>query len=201
MIDIYFGLPGSGKSTLACKLARQALKEGKSVYSDFSVCAIKGCINFDVSQLGKVTPIPNSLLILDEASIQFNNRNYKSLPLHTISWLKLARHYKVDVVVFSQSFDDMDITIRRLANTLWYIRKCGPLSMVRRIKRRIGIDKDTKQIVDQYEFCKLWTKILCLPLLKQLFMPLSPWYFLVRPVYYKMFDSWSAPPLPVVSSP
>lgn len=198
MIDIYFGLPGSGKTTLACRLARNAMKNGQTVYSDFSVCAIKGAVNFDVGLLGKVTPKRGSLLILDEASIQFNNRNFKSLPLHTIAWLKLARHYGVDVVVFSQSFDDMDITIRRLANTLWYVRKCGCLSMVRRIKRRIGIDKETKQIVDQYEFCKLWTKILCLPILKQLFMPVSPWYFLVRPWYYKMFDSWSAPALPEV---
>ena len=197
MIDIYFGLPGSGKTTLACKLARKALKDGRCVYSDFSVAAIKGCIHFPQELLGSVTLPRGSLLILDEASIKFNNRNFKSLSMASISWLKLARHYDVDVVVFSQSYDDMDITIRRLANTLWHIKRCGPFSLVRRINKSVGIDKNTHQIIDEYRFCGIFSKILRLPILRTLFMPITPWYFVVRRVYYSMFDSWCAPELRV----
>lgn len=195
MIDIYFGLPGSGKTTLACKLARKALRDGRHVYSDFSVAAIKGCINFPQDLLGQVTLPPGSLLILDEASIKFNNRNFKSMSMAAISWLKLARHYGVDVVVFSQSYEDMDITIRRLANTLWHVRRCGIFTLVRRINRSVGIDSNTHQIVDQYRFCSIFSKFLRLPLLRQLFMPVTPWYFVIRRFYYPMFDSWAAPEL------
>lgn len=197
MVDVYFGLPGSGKTTLAARIASKALKEGRKVYTDFSVCALKGCTHFDMATLGTVTPPRDSLLIVDEASIQYNNRNFKSLPHYVIKWFKLHRHYGVDIVVFSQSWDDMDITLRRLASRLWHIRRCGPFSFVRRIKKTIGIDKNTHQIIDKYAFCSILSKFLRLPLFKQLFMPVTPWYFLIRPVYYDMFDSWSAPQLPV----
>ena len=199
MIEIYFGLPGSGKTTLACKLAKKALKEGKKVYADHSVCAIKGTYIAIPALLGVYTLPPGSLLILDEASIEFNNRKQK-MSDEQISWFKLSRHYGVDIVIFSQAYDDMDITLRRLASTLWHVRRCGPLSLIRRIRRSVGIDKTTHQIVDHYAFCSIFSKLLRLPVLRQMFMPVTPWYFLIRPVYYEMFDSWQAPKLPIYGS-
>lgn len=99
----------------------------------------------------------NSYIALDEAGIEFNNRAYKTMPKHTIAWFKKHRHYGCDVDVFSQSWDDMDITIRRLANELWYMYKIGPFTLCRRVYKRLTIDKNTEQIIDGYRMANmLW---------------------------------------------
>ena len=72
----------------------------------------------------------------------------------------------------------MDITIRRLATEFYLLKKSliPQFSYTRRIARIIGtIDPITKQITDGYQY-----------------IPFSRKYFF-RPLYYKMFNSWSQP--------
>ena len=66
MFDVYFGAPGSGKSTMACRLALQALKQRRKVYSNVE---IKNCLELDPrADIGKYE-ISNGLVIIDEAGI------------------------------------------------------------------------------------------------------------------------------------
>ena len=176
-IKIYFGVPGSGKTTHAASVVRNNLKHGIVTYCNVDIV---GSIRFSVSDdLGRFQ-IENADMIIDEAGIEFNNRQYKSLPKYVIEWLKLYRHYGIrNIYVYSQSYEDMDITIRRLADQIFVVRRSLiPFFIAtRRINVKVGIDDDTHQIIDKYFF-----QIFSLRL-----------FF--APQYWGMFDSWTAPRL------
>lgn len=195
MIRIFFGNPGCGKTTLACRLLRKHQKKmikKKSPYR-FLYANFENKISSELSLdgLGEWTPSPFSYLIVDEAGIQYNSRKYKSLSQEAISWFKLHRHYQCDVDFISQSWEDIDITIRRLAEQLWYVRRLGPFTMIRRIYKRVGINSDTHQIEDYYEFGKLLPCLLPPPFHRD-----NCRIFLRKP-YYKYFDTYSRKYLPI----
>lgn len=174
---IYFGVPGSGKTTHAAKIVIDNLKRGFPTYSNVP---IKGAFTIDASDIGQYS-ISNCDLVIDEASIEYNNRKYKSLPQSVIQWYKLYRHYGVrNIYVYSQSYEDMDITLRRLADRYFLIKRTliPWLSIIRPIHVKIGIDEVSKQIIDQYTFDILPS-------------------FMWLPKYWYLFDSWSAPELPI----
>lgn len=177
-VKIYFGVPGSGKTTHAAKIVYRNLKKGIPTYCNVN---IRGAIKIDSAMIGKVQ-IENADLIIDEASIEYNNRQYKSLSKETIQWFKLYRHYGIrNIYIYSQSYDDMDITLRRLSDVMYIVKKTmiPGLIVTREISRKIGINNDTHQIEDQFFF-----RILSMS-------------FCFGPKYWKLFDSWEAPELPI----
>lgn len=202
MITVYFGSPGSGKTTMAVRALLKAKKFYRYTFSNFETSQAR---QVSLKDIGIWTLPPRSYLAIDEAGIEYNNRKFKSLNQKTIEWFKLHRHYQVDISVWSQSWDDMDITIRRLADRLFYIRKIGPFTMIRRIYKRVTVDKQTEQIIDGYRMSSMiWF------LLKPLYYLTYPiWFFLPslipwqdiklvwRRPYYKYFDTLSKPDTPV----
>lgn len=176
-VKIYFGVPGSGKTTHAASVVYKNLRKGFPTYSNVP---IQGAYLYDSRALGKLE-IRDCDLIIDEASIDFNNRKFKSLPQETIQFLKYYRHYGVrDIYVYSQSYEDMDITLRRLATELYVVKRSliPMLFLTRRIAVKIAIDEQTHQIIDEYFFQLLGFR-----------------YYFGR-LYFSMFDSWDTPPLP-----
>ena len=119
----------------------------------------------------------NAKVIIDEARIKYNNRNYKFFPLESIYFYKYHRHYKVSVDVLSKSYEDMDVTLHHLAQNFYVVRRSlVPFCVVaRRIQRKMGVDEQTKQIADLYA--------MGLPLLdtKRIFSP----------PLWKLFNSYS----------
>lgn len=180
-LSIYFGVPGSGKTTIAAAYTKKYSKKGYRVLSNVP---IKGAYIVSCSELGKVL-VDNCLLIIDEASLEFNSRSYASFPKEAISFFKLHRHYHVECVVFSQSYCDCDITIRRVAFQYWLVRKSIIPFFITAvpIRRKIGINENTNQPDDIYSFYPWFAQ------------PLHTRHFFA-PLYWKMFDSWEAPPLP-----
>lgn len=175
MIRMFFGSPGCGKTTFAVKMLRH--HRGYR-YSNFE-CA--GADEVDIKEIGKSwRPRERSYIAIDEAGIEFNNRKFKTFPEHLIRFMKLHRHYNCNIDVFSQSWEDTDVTIRRLCDQLWYVQKIGPFSIARRVNKRVCVDDQTQQIIDGYRFLRLWTF---------LFFQ-RPIRICFRPKYYKFFNSF-----------
>lgn len=165
--DIYFGVPGSGKTTFAAYLAKKRLKKGGKVLSNVN---IKGTYEVEKSDIGRYM-IKDCLLLIDEAGVDYNNRNYKKFTDDEVYFYKYHRHYNVDIAIFSQGYDDMDKKLRTLA-TKYYIvkRSIFPGFITRKlINKRLGIDKNTKQIIDEYGFAILGTRWIYCPKLWKMF--------------------------------
>lgn len=177
MFDVYFGAPGSGKSTMACRLALQSLKKGVPVFSNVEV---KGCYMLDPrADIGKYN-ITNALVIIDECGIEFSNRDFKTFTKEQNKWFKLYRHARCDIVIFSQSYEDMDKKLRLLANRYFLVERSliPRFIRVRRITKKIAINDTDRQIIDAYDF---------VPFSRRL-------YF--GPLYWKYFDSYAMPSYP-----
>lgn len=180
-VKVYFGVPGAGKTTIAAKVAKRCHKKGIKCFANFP-CAYTYL--YDPEDLGKWS-ITDCVLIIDEAAIDFNNRSYKTLPHYTIKFLKLYRHYGIsEIIIFSQSYEDFDVTLRRLATEYFLVTRPGRWFIkVKQAVKKIDIDKETHQFYDAY------------------FWRLIPPSFVFGPFYWKLFDSWDAPALPVKDFP
>lgn len=205
VLNVYFGVPGSGKTTFAAYLTRWALHENpvisfcrrhpnpvtgfilRSKYLKrridvYSNVPITGAYRLDAKADIGFYMIQNAKVIIDEAGIEYNNRNYKNFPQEAIYFYKYHRHYQTSVDVFSQSYEDMDVTLRRLAQNFYVVRRSlVPFCVVaRRIRRKVGVDEQTKQIQDLYSMG----------------MPLLDTKRIFSPPLWKMFNSYSRKELP-----
>ena len=156
---IYFGIPGSGKSTIAALIAKKEMKKRKKGRRVFSNFAIKGTNVLNKEDIG-VYDMYNSLLIIDEAGVDYDNRNWKNnLNPDQVYFYKHYRHYHCDIVMFSQSID-VDIKLRNLANEYRIVKKSIiPFFVTTKlIKKKIDINKDTGEIIDRYYFVFLSSK-------------------------------------------
>lgn len=140
-ITFIAGEIGAGKSTLAVKLARKHLKAGWTVYStDY----IKGCFKLDVNDLLTLMAKPKSLLIIDEASLKMNSRQFAQIKLSLIEYFKMSRHCKNKVIMISQTFGDTDKQIRDLSTHVYFVRKLinGMISVPVKVRARLDIGQD-----------------------------------------------------------
>lgn len=205
MISLYFGLPGVGKTTYAAAIAKKVsdqISNGKSAYHqilgnvDLKDIPHYKRIKFDY--LGRYCT-KYSLIIIDEATIEADSRNYKSFQQYTNDFLLLHRHHKCDLFFFVQIWNAVDLRIRLLCNNVFYMYKPPiigrwfsgmyhiPYSVIIPDPKKSDGEK-LGEIVMGY----------CKPgFIERIF---HPWLF--RPRFYKYFDSWEAaelPPLPEIA--
>lgn len=190
MVSVYFGFPRSGKTTLIAKLSYQYFSKGIPVYSNVNV---SGTLKVTKSNLTLNNFPEGSVILWDESGIDFNNRKFKSMTDDMIEFIKMHGHQKINVIFFSQSWDDCDITIRRVAENLALISRVGPFSLIRYIGRRFSINKDTGDLQCGYRWYSLiyW---LFYPFLK-----IKPTGIIYRPFYYHMFNSYSKTDKPLIN--
>lgn len=179
-----FGKKGSGKTTNLTKIALSHAKKGWKVYCTDK---IPGTYYISSELIGKVQIPPNSLLLIDEVGMIYDNRQYKNFPTHVRDWFKLQRHYKVKVIMFSQTFD-VDLKLRNLTDELFLVNnKFRVFSYGKRIKRNIVITKPTgdmpSTIADELTFDSV------------LWFLFGSRFLTFIPKYTKYFDSFEAPKL------
>lgn len=205
VLNVYFGVPGSGKTTFAAYLTKWALHENvlirfcrkrpnrltnlllnsrclKRRIDVFSNVPITGAYQLNAKEdIGRFM-IEDAKIIIDEAGIEYNNRNYKTFSQEAIYFYKYHRHYKTSVDIFSQSYEDMDVTLRRLAQNFYVVRRSlVPFCVVaRRIRRKVGVDEHTKQIMDLYAMG----------------VPVIDTRRIFAPSLWKLFNSYSRKELP-----
>lgn len=206
VLNVYFGVPGSGKTTFAAYLTKQCLRESwviklckrwpenwlckrilegkhfRRATAVYSNVPITGAYKLDAKgDIGNYM-IADGKVIIDEAGIEYNNRSFKTFPAEAIYFYKYHRHYQTSVDVFSQSYDDMDVTLRRLAQNFFVVRRSlVPFCVTcRLIRRKVGVDKTTHQIMDLYSMG----------------MPLLDTRRIFSPPLWKLFNSYSRKELP-----
>lgn len=186
-----FGKKGSGKTTLLVKLAFKYMKKGKKVYSTFYV---PGAFLFDVNDIGSHQFEKESVIIIDEVGMIWDNRQYKNFRNDVRDWFKLQRQYRNIVILASQTFD-IDIKLRNLTDRM-YLCKCymGILTIARRIKRDIILVKPTAEaearIADDLEFEPFWMSLFGFETMITTYIP----------KYCKAFKSFNPPELPLINS-
>lgn len=177
---LIFANIGAGKTTLLSRYAKkeqELMKRGKSEFKYIiSNTPISGCMYVsNIHTLLNNYALEDTLFLIDEGGIVFNNRKMK-LTDSEIEYLKLIRHYKSKMIVVSQSYDDVDITIRRLYTNMYLLNKFMLLSLIKPIKKSVTIESETQQIIDAYSFRSLFS-----------------WGFLYRSRYFDMFDTYWKP--------
>lgn len=103
-MDLYIANKGAGKSTQLAKNVIKACKRGQKVYTNDKDLKINGVRCFDTYDLGQYY-VGNAYLAVDEISLYFDNRNYKSTSKDFIEWLREVRHNSLMVDLFTQSYD------------------------------------------------------------------------------------------------
>lgn len=121
MVSIYFGLPGSGKTTVAVKHIYKAVKRGRNVYTNIDV-NIPGVFKIKKEDLGTYN-IHDGLVVLDEASLVYDNRSFKEFGQKDKEFNLLHRHYRLDIEYFTQKYDGLDSKIRNIADSVFWVKK------------------------------------------------------------------------------
>ena len=190
MVSLYFGLPRSGKTTL---LTAHALKyvrgfKYRHVYSNIPL-NIPGVTYVKNDMIGKFQ-LEDGVLLIDEATLFADSRDYKNFSKDKISWFLLHGHYRVDVELYTQQWDGVDRKIRTITDKCYYLYKPKlrpgitkyyriPFGIIIPDKRDSG--EKLGDIVQGYCKPSVLERIFC--------------HRLKRKKYYKYFDSWNAPHL------
>lgn len=179
-LTMVFGKKGAGKTTLLTKYAIKYLKMGYKVFSNVEIF---GCYKFDPDEFGFVQFPPNSVILIDECSLIWDNRAYKSFKPEVARYLRLMRHYKNIVIMFSQTFD-VDKKIRDLCDQMYLATNIfGFISVARKIKKTPTLHQPSENgdgsrsqegfITENYTF-----------------YPPTEWIWTYIPRYIKFFNSF-----------
>ena len=124
------------------------------------------------------------MIILDELTLDADNRNFKSFSTDARDFFILHRHLNCDVIYATQSYELVDKKIKQLTQELWYMSKTvvpffSRFTTAKRIYRKININEYSSELVLGYRFCNL---------IESLFT--SNFKMVYRPKYYRFFDSF-----------
>lgn len=192
-----FGLPGCGKTTLLAYFAKKGISDPryKAVYGNVHL-NLPGYtyVPFDCFGVFEMT---DCLLLIDEATIECGDRDYKSFPKEKLARFMTHRHDNMDIILFSQEADGMDKKIRSITDRMYYVKKGFLLgrwiSTVVRVPYKIIWPSEENNGGENAG------RILMGYVKPGIFH----WLFakrIYRPSLYALFDSWERVPLPKLPS-
>ena len=197
-ISLYFGLPGCGKTTLLAKHAYDAVRSGKYTYVYTNVHnTIPGVTYIDNDCIGAYD-LRDCLLLIDEATLFADSRDHKNFSKDRISFFLLHRHYNVDVNLYTQQWNGVDLKIRVITDRVYYVYKTPLLGhwFTRYYRIPYGIIIPDPKKSDSQKLGEIIQGYSKPSFLVRIFSPC-----VYRPRYYKYFDSFEAPalrPLPSI---
>lgn len=172
--DMYIGKKGSGKTCTIAKLSLKYQKKGYKVYSN--VDTISNILYFNPKDLSYYAPDPNSVLLIDEVGLIWDNRDFANFKAN--EFFKYARQYKCKVILFSQAFD-IDLKIRNLVDNMFLMTKIGKICLYRPVVKKLGVVKridGTGGLEDTYCYGSVFS-----------------YKFTYLPRYYGMFKTYNPP--------
>lgn len=174
-VTMYIGKKGCGKTCTIAKLSQKYLKKGYNVYCSIE---IPGTRLFNPRDLKSFTPLEQSIILVDEVGLIWDNRQFKSFDHGFTEWFKYSRQYRCKVFLFSQSFD-IDLKIRSLVDHMYLMTRIGKVTLARPVIKTIGISQDQDgngRLVDTYRFGSIFG-----------------WQWTLLSRYYGLFKSYDPP--------
>lgn len=192
MVCLFFGLPGAGKTTILASMALRFVKGKKYRYVYTNVQnTIPGVTYIDNNCIGQYQ-LEDAAILIDEATLFADSRAYKEFDKGKLTYFLEHRHYNVDIYLFTQQWDGVDRKIRVITDRVYYVYK-SPLtgwllSSYYRIPYGIIIPDPRRGGEKLGEIIQGYAKP---SLLQRIFA-----HKVIRPLYYRYFDSWERPELP-----
>lgn len=196
MITLYFGVPGCGKTTVLSAIAQKELRKirkGKSKYKHVLTnfeCA--GCERVEFFDIGKYD-IEECLIVLDEVTVDADNRDFKHFPKSAVGGYVYHRHYDLDIVMATQQYDAVDKKIRNLTQNLYTVSKgyLFPFIKCKKVFRIVDISEQDHDIILGYRWANLKEIILGMFFPSRLNGGICKRFF--APRWWKYFDTKSKP--------
>lgn len=134
MIYLICGQKGTGKSLYTISLLRKLQNQYSYIYSNFPV---KFCYKVDHYNWVNFRFVPNSAILIDEAQLYFNSREFSKLTkngigMQLLDYLTMCRHYQVDIYFITQSSNRIDLQIRELADYVFYLKHTFKIPFIHR---------------------------------------------------------------------
>jgi len=158
-INLVSGLPGTGKSLTGLKqFILPALKKGRKVYTNIEgldLLRVSLYLDMEFNDVEKLLVYndkfttkmllthvdPNSLIVIDEAQVYWNNRDYASEENKSLlPFLQKHRHYGLDIVFLTQNIDQLDVGIRRLCQVHYRLVRLSNVGLSKVIKVNVYPD-------------------------------------------------------------
>ena len=133
MINIYVGKPGMGKTYALVRLAYKLINEGRDIYANFHIdfsgmkmTNIAGTVRY-WENIDEIVKVKTGEILIDEAQIYMNSRDWKSLPKKVQYKLQQHRKQGVNIHGAVQNVKRIDTVARELVNSIFEVKKIGRL--------------------------------------------------------------------------
>lgn len=125
---------GAGKSTVFAMIAREAIKEGLEVYCQFPYTGVhmiptvpiryKGVTKYQIDKDWLYTAdLAGSVVLIDEARTVWPARDWGKWSQSDDEFFNYLRKYNVHVYAATQSYDAVDLNVKRASDETWYLTK------------------------------------------------------------------------------
>ena len=203
MVSLFFGLPGAGKTAyltfrivnylmLIDTRSKKCRYENIWTNADVSishpslhVVPFSDMVNYDLGE--------RSVLLIDEAQLEFSTREYKTFTKDLLRLFTMHRHYGYDIETYTQRFNALDLNVRTLTVNVYYLRKGGIFRGVTHVYPvSYGIYIPRKKDTDSNDYGEIKQGYWRWSFISALFHPR-----IVRKPLYGLFESYCRPSLDI----
>ena len=125
-IHILTGRPGQGKTYILTAKAIEFLMKGRDVWTNYFIdvkgLKIKGKLSY-YTKISDILKVKNGIIVMDEAQIYFNSRNWEVLDERLQYKFQQHRHEGLDIWGTAQNIKRLDVIVRELVSNYYECKK------------------------------------------------------------------------------